>query len=476
MAAGAEHLKERVSEYLTNSKKPSRHDQFTGTLSGNWNEERFDSKLISTGGKRAALPTELDQTWRSTYANMAAEGKPTAGGAAVPAGARQLSETTLTLINALADNVPPEASATTNGSPTKQHLSQQKLVDVVDGRHRAFPGHQPEQDLPSKDGTKPSTYSTVIRESYCAPEEHRRRMQTNAADVYFGPAHDKARFVVFKIQQALQHRHTLGKASKAQGHVRMSYSFPGLRRTLLAAERVPVVPGVAKRDGCVTKQELSEGLATYGVALDEAELTCLFKFLDKDGTGEADVIQAVKIIRGAMNDRRRNVVHSAFKLLESTLAAKQGHSGHAVAVHLADVLDFFDAAQHPNAANGQQTATACKEHLFEDYYTANGSKRAAMAKQVMTMETFTEIYEDWSALVDADHFFEKSVRDCWHISGGEGLARNTSCRRVEVVHTNGRITQEEIVNDLGVAADDDAAQRRNLEAQGIKDIKRIVQL
>lgn len=65
------------------------------------------------------------------------------------------------------------------------------------------------------------------------------------------------------------------------------------------------------------------------------------------------------------------------------------------------------------------------------------------------------------------------MRNAWHISGGEGWAENTSCRRVLVVHTDDSQEVVEIKDDLGLKATDIAGMQRRLEAQGVRNIKKI---
>jgi len=65
------------------------------------------------------------------------------------------------------------------------------------------------------------------------------------------------------------------------------------------------------------------------------------------------------------------------------------------------------------------------------------------------------------------------IRNAWHISGGEGAAQNTSCRRVLVTHLDGTQTVEEIQNDLGISIKDKEKMLQKLIAQGVTDIKRI---
>lgn len=58
----------------------------------------------------------------------------------------------------------------------------------------------------------------------------------------------------------------------------------------------------------------------------------------------------------------------------------------------------------------------------------------------------------------------------WHISGGEGWAANTTCRRVLVTHTDGSQTVEEIENDMDIEGDDVDAMKAQLRKQGVTDL------
>ena len=91
----------------------------------------------------------------------------------------------------------------------------------------------------------------------------------------------------------------------------------------------------------------------------------------------------------------------------------------------------------------------------------------------ITEREFCDYYNDISAGIDDDQYFELMIRNAWHISGGEGAAENTSCRRVLVIHTDGSETIEEIKNDLGIGAHDKEKMLQNLLAQGVTDIKHV---
>ena len=62
----------------------------------------------------------------------------------------------------------------------------------------------------------------------------------------------------------------------------------------------------------------------------------------------------------------------------------------------------------------------------------------------VTPAEFCKYYENVSASIDEDDYFELMIRNAWHISGGEGWCANSSCRRVLATHEDGRQTVQEI--------------------------------
>ena len=53
------------------------------------------------------------------------------------------------------------------------------------------------------------------------------------------------------------------------------------------------------------------------------------------------------------------------------------------------------------------------------------------------MEEFIEYYNDVSASIDEDDYFELMMRNAWHIAGGEGASANTSIPRHLVTDAQG---------------------------------------
>lgn len=55
----------------------------------------------------------------------------------------------------------------------------------------------------------------------------------------------------------------------------------------------------------------------------------------------------------------------------------------------------------------------------------------------VTVEEFEDYYKDISASIDKDDYFEMSIRNAWHLAGGEGACANTSIPRELVTDAAG---------------------------------------
>lgn len=85
----------------------------------------------------------------------------------------------------------------------------------------------------------------------------------------------------------------------------------------------------------------------------------------------------------------------------------------------------------------------------------------------MHPEEFERYYSNVSASIDDDDYFELMMRNAWHISGGEGWAANTTCKRVLVTHSDGTQSVQEVKNDLGMNPNDAQEIKRRLIQQGV---------
>eukprot|EP01064_Diplonema_japonicum_P009485 TRINITY_DN1697_c0_g2_i1.p1 TRINITY_DN1697_c0_g2~~TRINITY_DN1697_c0_g2_i1.p1 ORF type:complete len:544 (+),score=161.51 TRINITY_DN1697_c0_g2_i1:54-1685(+) len=211
-------------------------------------------------------------------------------------------------------------------------------------------------------------------------------------------------------------------------------------------------------DKKLSRRELKEGMATYGVTMTAAELDAAFSEFDRDGDGVISITEFLVAIRGYMNERRTNMVKEAYTRLDTN------GNGTASFEELNKIYGQ-NLDRHPAVLSGHKTH---KQVMME--FIACWDKSG---DGIVTMKEFLDYYNDISVSIDNDDYFELMIRNAWHISGGEGWCENTSCRRVLVIHHNGSQTVEEIKNDLGIGPEDIDKMKENLIAQGITDIKAI---
>lgn len=327
-------------------------------------------------------------------------------------------------------------SMTANGvkPPPAQTLTQATMIEVVDAERRAFPGHQPQID-PSREATAKATFNSTCRTTFLPPAEVRAMHQEHVPPVKGGTPGAQGRGVLLRVRHRLQH----------SGQANLIAVF---RRHLVAADTA--------KEGYLNSKELQRGCQSCNIPLDDTETSVVIKALDKTGNGYASISDIVLSVRGEFAERRASVSEKAFKLVSRVCGG---------VLRFKRMTELYDASQHPDVVSGKQTVEAARAYFVNQW-------DAKSDDEVVEKSEFLQCYADWSFEINSDPIFEIMVRNTWHLSGGEGKCENTSCRRVQVVHTNGRVTKEEIKDDLGVGDNVDKI-RANLEAQGIHDISKI---
>jgi Ca2+-binding EF-hand superfamily protein/6,7-dimethyl-8-ribityllumazine synthase len=203
--------------------------------------------------------------------------------------------------------------------------------------------------------------------------------------------------------------------------------------------------------GSLNLSEFSKVISEHRLGWEAATTKAVFDFFDDDHSGTISYDEFLLGIRGELNDRRRDMVMQAYQVLDKD---KNG------SVDLNDIMGVYDASKHPDVIAGKKKPG---EILKEFLDTFDGGDKDGE----VTFTEFCHYYSNVSCSIDDDDYFELMIRNAWHISGGEGWCANSSCRRVLVTHADGTQTVEEVMNDIGMKADDKAAMKANIEAQGI---------
>jgi Ca2+-binding EF-hand superfamily protein len=155
------------------------------------------------------------------------------------------------------------------------------------------------------------------------------------------------------------------------------------------------------------------------VNLNRRELEVVFNFFDNGQSGVIDIDEFARGLRGEMNERRKDMVRQAFAVLD------KGGSGTIPIEELARVYDF---KHHPGVQAGLMSERKALEEFMQQWDRRDG---------VVRLEEFEDYYAEMSATIDADDYFELTIRNTLHIASGEGVCANTANRRLLVTDEHG---------------------------------------
>ena len=89
---------------------------------------------------------------------------------------------------------------------------------------------------------------------------------------------------------------------------RSANGLRGLRVMFKAMDR--------NRNGTLSPVEFKYAMRDYGLNISEIEVTQIVKHFDTNGDGMLSFDEFLRAIRGSLNERRRDLVHQAYKVLD----------------------------------------------------------------------------------------------------------------------------------------------------------------
>lgn len=207
-------------------------------------------------------------------------------------------------------------------------------------------------------------------------------------------------------------------------------------------------------DKRLSREELRYGLRDYGIDLSAPQVDRIMAAFDRNHDGSISFDEFLQGLRGPMSQRRLDLVHQAFDILDKT--------GDGV-VTIDDLKVAYDTSWHPDVKGGRTTPEKALRAFLDQFDTIDKDG-------IVTIEEFIEYYKNVSASIDRDDYFELMMRNAWHISGGEGVSANTANQRVMVTDGDGMQRVVEVKDDLGLRRGDRRALRSRLREQGYDDI------
>ena len=155
------------------------------------------------------------------------------------------------------------------------------------------------------------------------------------------------------------------------------------------------------------KYEFTKAMNDFQLGFTNAEIAKLFQYFDVDGSQSIDFTEFVRAIRGEMNMGRKKVVMQAFNKLD-----KDGNGW----IDINDIRGVYNAKKHPDVLSGKKTEDNILQEFLETFETAHAMRNNDTPNYVVTKDEFTEYYNNISASIDDDAYFNLMINNAWKLT------------------------------------------------------------
>jgi Ca2+-binding EF-hand superfamily protein len=156
------------------------------------------------------------------------------------------------------------------------------------------------------------------------------------------------------------------------------------------------------------KYEFTKAMTDYMLGFTEGEIQKLFQYFDFDRSGAIEFDEFVRAIRGPMNPARQKVVMQCFKKLD------RDNSGW---IDISDIRGIYVANKHPDVLSGKKTEDQILQEFLETFEIAHSIRNNEAPNYVVTKEEFIEYYNNISASIDDDAYFQQMMTSAWKLDG-----------------------------------------------------------
>ena len=158
--------------------------------------------------------------------------------------------------------------------------------------------------------------------------------------------------------------------------------------------------------GTLDLPELTKAIKDFRVDISPNEIKILFNIIDSDQTGEVSYDEFLREIRGDMNKFRTDLVDKAFSKLDT--------NGSGV-VDMDEIKKLYNCKKHPDVINGKKTEDEVYTEFMETFQLHAALKGKGIKDREISRSEFQEYYENISASIDRDDYFELMMNNAWKL-------------------------------------------------------------
>jgi Ca2+-binding EF-hand superfamily protein len=156
--------------------------------------------------------------------------------------------------------------------------------------------------------------------------------------------------------------------------------------------------------------EFTKAVKDYMLGFNDAEIKSLYGYFDSDRSGSVDYDEFLRALRGPMNPARKKLVAQAYNKLD------KDRSGY---IDINDIKGVYSAKTHPDVLSGKKSEEQILLEFLETFETHHSIRNNNAPDHIVTKEEFEEYYNNISASIDNDQYFELMMNNAWKINDGD---------------------------------------------------------
>jgi Ca2+-binding EF-hand superfamily protein len=154
------------------------------------------------------------------------------------------------------------------------------------------------------------------------------------------------------------------------------------------------------------KAEFKKAVKDFRVGVTDEDIGTIWAAFDINGDGTISYDEFVRGVRGPMNKFRQALCKKAFTILD------RDGSGE---VDVSDIKGVYNASKHPDVLSGKKTEDEILGDFLETFESHHNLHANRRNDQTVTFEEFLEYYNNISASVDSDEYFELMMNNAWNL-------------------------------------------------------------
>ncbi len=144
------------------------------------------------------------------------------------------------------------------------------------------------------------------------------------------------------------------------------------------------------------------------MGISEENIPTVFEAFDSNRDGTLNYDEFLMAIRGELNDFRRGLIEKAFRKID------KDNSGF---LDIDDIKDIYNATKHPDVMQGKRTEQQILNEFLETFETHHNMKTMGENDSRVSLEEFTEYYNNVSVSIDNDEYFQLMMNNSWNLKG-----------------------------------------------------------